>query len=162
VDIEARARADHHQALRVWLRLLTCSQLIEKRVRTKLRDSFATTLPRFDLMSQLERSPEGLKMSELSRLMMVTGGNVTTITDQLESEGLVERLQSPSDRRVYRIRLTQNGFSTFKAMALEHEKWIVECFAQLDEEALANLHGALGAVKKSVSSEQKSQRRAKQ
>src|SRR6185436_7530214 len=91
-DRETIARAGDHRALRIWLRLLTCTQLIERRVRSRLRARFATTLPRFDLMAQLERHAEGLKMSELSRLLMVTGGNVTAIVDQLEKEGLVERL----------------------------------------------------------------------
>jgi DNA-binding MarR family transcriptional regulator len=87
MDMEARAHSDHHDALRLWLRLLTCTQLVEKQVRSQLRERFDTTLPRFDLMAQLERAPEGLKMNELSRRMMVTGGNVTGITDQLVAEG---------------------------------------------------------------------------
>src|SRR2546426_3936795 len=107
-DRETIARADDHRALRIWLRLLTCTQLIEKQVRARLRSHFATTLPRFDLMAQLERHREGLKMNELSRLLMVTGGNVTAIVDQLEKEGLVERLDEPADRRAFRIRLPRS------------------------------------------------------
>src|SRR2546423_11743312 len=91
-DRETIARSDDHRALRIWLRLLTCTQLIERRVRSGLREQFATTLPRFDLMAQLERHPEGLKMGELSRMLMVTGGNITTIVDQLEKEALVDGL----------------------------------------------------------------------
>src|SRR5437667_7273147 len=87
------ATSDDHRALRIWLRLLTCTQLIEKQVRGRLREQFSTTLPRFDLMAQLERHREGLKMNELSRLLMVTGGNVTATVDQLAQEGLVERLE---------------------------------------------------------------------
>ena len=97
MDREFIARRDDHGALRIWLRLLTCTQLIERRVRSGLREEFGTTLPRFDLMAQLERYREGLKMNELSRLLMVTGGNVTAIVDQLEKEGLVERLDEPAD-----------------------------------------------------------------
>ena len=108
-DRETIARSDDHRALRIWLRLLTCTQLIERVVRSRLREQFGTTLPRFDLMAQLERHPEGLKMNELSRLLMVTGGNVTAIVDQLEKEGLVERLDEPADRRAFRIRLTRAG-----------------------------------------------------
>ena len=85
VDREFIARAEDHRALRIWLRLLTCTQLIERKVRSRLREGFATTLPRFDLMAQLERHPEGLKMNELSRLLMVTGGNVTAIVLSLFS-----------------------------------------------------------------------------
>ena len=101
MDREFIARREDHSALRIWLRLLTCTQLIERRVRSGLREEFGTTLPRFDLMAQLERHREGLKMNELSRLLMVTGGNVTAIVDQLEKEGLVERLDEPDDRRAF-------------------------------------------------------------
>ncbi len=80
--------------------------LIEQRVRARLRERFAITLPRFDLMAQLERNPQGLKMGELSRRLMVTGGNVTGLTDQLVGEGLVERRPIPGDRRAYAVRLT--------------------------------------------------------
>src|SRR5688500_8973847 len=112
-DRESAARADDHRALRLWLRLLTCTQLIERRVRSRLRERFATTLPRFDLMAQLARHPEGLKMNELSRLLMVTGGNVTGIVDQLEGEGLVARVDEPADRRAFRIHLTKAGERSF-------------------------------------------------
>ena len=128
-DRETIARAGDHRALRIWLRLLTCTQLIERRVRSRLRARFATTLPRFDLMAQLERHAEGLKMSELSRLLMVTGGNVTAIVDQLEKEGLVERLEEPADRRAFRISLTRAGEKSFAEMARAYEAWVVEFFA---------------------------------
>src|SRR5918996_1713992 len=130
-DRETIARADDHSALRIWLRLLTCTQLIERQVRSRLREQFATTLPRFDLMAQLERHPEGLKMNELSRLLMVTGGNVTAIVDQLEKEGMVERLDEPADRRAFRIRLTRAGDKTFAEMARAHEQWVVELLSGL-------------------------------
>ena len=72
-DYECRSREDHHASLRLWLRLLTCQQIIEQTIRSELRTRFATTLPRFDLLAQLERAPAGLKMNELSRRLMVTG-----------------------------------------------------------------------------------------
>jgi DNA-binding MarR family transcriptional regulator len=130
-DRETIARSDDHRALRIWLRLLTCTQMIERVVRSRLRGRFATTLPRFDLMAQLERHPEGLKMNELSRLLMVTGGNVTAIVDQLEKEALVERLDEPSDRRAFRIRLTKSGEKSFIEMARAHEDWVVEMLSGL-------------------------------
>src|SRR5438552_3107783 len=119
-DYESRASVDDHQALRLWLRLFACTNLIEQRVRRRLRESFATTLPRFDLMAQLERSPGGLKMGELSRRMMVTGGNITGITDQLERERLVARRPLPGDRRAYKVELTAAGRRAVRAMALAH------------------------------------------
>jgi DNA-binding MarR family transcriptional regulator len=147
MDMEARAHSDHHDALRLWLRLLTCTQLVEKQVRGQLRERFGTTLPRFDLMAQLERAPEGLKMNELSRRMMVTGGNVTGITDQLVAEGLVDRVDVEGDRRAYRVRLTPRGRKLFNDMAREHEEWIVDAFAGLTDKDIAALHKLLGKVK---------------
>jgi DNA-binding MarR family transcriptional regulator len=148
MDLEARARAEHPDELRLWLRLLTCTQLIERDVRSRLREQFETTLPRFDLMAQLERAPEGLRMNELSRRMMVTGGNVTGITDMLEAEGLVERVPVATDRRAYRVRLTAKGRAQFSAMAHEHEGWIVASLGGLNEREINTLHQLLGKVKK--------------
>ncbi len=146
-DRETIARADDHRALRIWLRLLTCTQLIERQVRSRLREQFSTTLPRFDLLAQLERHREGLKMNELSRLLMVTGGNVTAIVDQLEKEGLVERLDEPADRRAFRIRLTRAGGRGFGEMARAHEEWVVELLAGLSRREHEELLKLLAKVK---------------
>ena len=147
MDMEARGHSEHPEALRLWLRMLTCTQLVEKQVRTQLREQFDTTLPRFDLMAQLERNPEGLKMNELSRRMMVTGGNITGITDQLVQEAVVERVEVEGDRRAYRVRLTAKGRKLFADMARQHEAWIVSAFNGLSARELDSLHRLLGKVK---------------
>ena len=146
-DLETRATSDHHDALRLWLRLLATTNLIEARVRTRLQARFDTTLPRFDLMAQLERSPEGLRMRDLSARMMVTGGNITGITDTLEREGLVVREPDLQDRRAMRVRLTAAGRRIFRAMAEEHERWIIGMFSGLPGRDLAQLGELLGRVK---------------
>ena len=147
MDRETASRTDDHLALRLWLRLLTCTQLIEREVRARLRERFATTLPRFDLMSQLWRYPQGLKMNELSRHLMVTGGNVTGIVDLLEKDGQVERAAEPSDRRAYRVRLTPAGRKAFAEMARAHEAWIVELLAGLPRREHAEVYRLLGKIK---------------
>lgn len=147
MDREFIARREDHSALRIWLRLLTCTQLIERRVRSNLREQFATTLPRFDLMAQLERYKGGLKMNELSRLLMVTGGNVTAIVDQLEKESLVERLDEPADRRAFRIRLTRAGEKIFAEMARAHEEWVVELLSGLSRREADDLLKLLAKLK---------------
>lgn len=146
-DLETRATSDHHDALRVWLRLLATANMVEAQIRTRLQERFEMTLPRFDLMAQLERVPTGLRMSELSARMMVTGGNVTGITDALEREGLVTREADPSDRRALRVRLTPAGRRSFRAMAEEHERWIVDMFGNLPGRDLAHLNELLGRLK---------------
>jgi DNA-binding MarR family transcriptional regulator len=149
-DLESRAHDRHHESLRLWLRLLACTTMIERSIRTRLRRRFATTLPRFDLMAQLERSPDGLRMGELSRRMMVTGGNVTGITDQLVAEGLVERRPIPTDRRVHAVRLTARGRRRFIAMAEEHERWIEEITGGLPASERTRLYTLLGLLKTAV------------
>lgn len=148
MDRESALRTDDHRSLRLWLRLLTCTQLLERRVRARLRERFDTTLPRFDLMSQLWRYPAGLKMNELSRHLMVTGGNVTGIVDPLEREGLVERAAEPADRRAYRVRLTRAGRKSFGDMARAHEEWIVEVLGGLTRREHAELYRLLAKVKR--------------
>jgi len=147
MDREFNARRGDHSALRIWLRLLTCTQLIERRVRSGLREEFGTTLPRFDLMAQLERHPGGLKMNELSRLLMVTGGNITAIVDQLEKEGQVERLDDSADRRAFRIRLTRSGEKSFLEMARAHEQWVVELLSGLSRKEHDELLKLLAKLK---------------
>jgi DNA-binding MarR family transcriptional regulator len=151
-DLETRITQDHHDSLRIWLRLLACTHLIETRVRQNLQAQFTTTLPRFDLMAQLERAPHGLKMNELSRRMMVTGGNVTGITDLLEKDGLVVRDADPDDRRAYRVKLTREGLRSFRRMAAEHERWIVDLFEGLTAREKRSLGELLARLKHHVAS----------
>jgi DNA-binding MarR family transcriptional regulator len=147
MDMEARVEQGDHEALRLWLRMLTCTNLIESHVRARLRLRFDTTLPRFDLAAQLARTTDGLKMGEVSRRLMVTGGNVTGLVDQLEAEGMVERFDDPQDRRAIRIRLTDAGSAWFDAMASEHEQWIINLFSELSAGERATLYRLLARVK---------------
>jgi DNA-binding MarR family transcriptional regulator len=149
-DHETRVTDAHHDALRLWLRMLTCTTLIERAVRRRLRTHFSITLARFDLLAQLERAPSGLRMGELSRRLMVTNGNVTGLVAQLVAEGMVERLPVPQDRRANLVRLTPAGRRAFGAMAAEHERWIVELTAGLGAAERRRLHALLGELKASV------------
>lgn len=149
-DLETRLAETDHESLRLWLRLFTCTQLLERRVRARLRRRFGTTLARFDLMAQLDRHPEGLRMGELSQRLMVTGANVTGLTDQLAREGLVERKPMPRDRRAALVRLTPAGRRAFDRMAREHESWIVDLLAGLTPPEREDLHALLGKVKQHV------------
>ena len=150
IDAETRATSDDHHALRLWLRLFACTSLVESRVRRRLQTRFGTTLPRFDLMAQLDRSPQGLRMSELSSRLMVTGGNVTGLTDSLEDEGLVVRESDGADRRALRVKLTREGRRVFRAMATEHERWIAELFAGLSPREARSLAERLHTLKQHI------------
>ncbi|MEO5695883.1 MAG: MarR family transcriptional regulator [Burkholderiaceae bacterium] len=151
-DLESRIVGDHHQALKLWLRLLACTTRVENVVRNRLRSEFATTLPRFDLLAQLEREPDGLTMGELSQRLMVTGGNVTGITDQLEAEGLVRREAHPSDRRAFSVQLTPAGRRQFRRMASVHEQWVIELFAGWKTDEKTRVYNLLAALKQHLGS----------
>jgi DNA-binding MarR family transcriptional regulator len=155
VDRESGASRADHEALRLWLRLLTCTSLVEAAVRSELRRDFDCTLPRFDLMAQLERNPAGLRMGELSKRLMVTGGNVTGITDQLVKEGLVTRAAPSDDRRAFLVRLTPAGRKQFLRMAEAHEAWVVELFAGLSANERRQLFGLLAKLKQGVTRAQR-------
>jgi DNA-binding MarR family transcriptional regulator len=147
LGLDTRMTDETHESLRLWLRLLTCSHLIENHVRKSLTARFKTTLPRFDLMAQLERVPEGLQMGELSRRMLVTGGNVTGIVDQLEGAGLIVRAEDPADRRAYLVKLTKEGRRLFAQMAIEHESWIVNLFSGIPKREQRALNDSLSHLR---------------
>ncbi len=147
LDHETRLQAHDHTALRLWLRLLTCTSLIEASVRQILRSEFESTLPRFDLLAQLERHPQGLRMSELSQRLMVTGGNITALADQLETEGLLRREPVSDDRRAIRLRLSAAGRKRFAEMAAGHERRVVSLFEVLSHDEQRQLLALLGRLK---------------
>jgi len=149
-DRESALASDSKLELKVWLRLLTCTTLIEREVRQRLRERFDTTLARFYLLSQLDRAPKGLTMGELSSRLMVTNGNVTGLTDALLREGLVSRAPEPADRRSLRIKLTVVGKRLFDGMTPVHERWIDDLMAGLTRAEMAHLLELLGKLKQSL------------
>jgi DNA-binding MarR family transcriptional regulator len=138
-DFETRASALDHADLRLWLRLMTVHKLINNEVRRRLQANFAMSLPRFDLLAQLERHAAGIRMGELSKRLMVTTGNITQLTDQLERDGLVERVADPSNRRAILIRLTETGRTRFAVIARANEGWITELFSGLSPDEKRHL-----------------------
>jgi DNA-binding MarR family transcriptional regulator len=152
-DLEAivhGAPENHKAELRLWLRLLSATNLISAEVRRRLRAEFGVTLPRFDLLAQLDRESEGLRLGELSRRMMVTNGNVTGLVERLTKEGLIRRRAVDGDRRVGMVTLTPAGRAAFARMAAAHEMWLAELLADLDPVAIDALMKRLAALKHSV------------
>ena len=149
-DLASRLTDEHHQSLKLWLRMLSCTVRIENEIRGRLRATFGVTLPRFDLMAQLERHPNGLRMGELSKRMMVTGGNITGITDQLEREKLVLRVPDPKDRRAFAVRLTDEGRQAFARMAVVHEGWIADLLRETPAVDKTHLIALLSQMKRQL------------
>jgi DNA-binding MarR family transcriptional regulator len=147
LDLASRLTQDHHQSLKLWLRMLSCTVRIENEIRSRMRATFDITLPRFDLMAQLERHPQGLRMGELSKRMMVTGGNITGITDQLEQEQLVVRVADAKDRRVYSVKLTEAGRRAFGEMAAVHEGWVADMLRDISPDDKGQLIALLSQMK---------------
>ena len=141
---------DHKTELRLWLRLLTCTTLIENDVRRRLRENFDVTLPRFDLLAQLDRTPNGMTLGELSQRMMVSNGNITGLVERLVEQGLIRRKPSPTDRRVQVVSLTAEGRRFFRAMARENADWIGQIFADLSHDDVSTLMSALAKTKASA------------
>ena len=153
IDAESKVSErphEHVMELRLWLRLLATANLIEVEIRQRLRERFATTLPRFDLLAQLERVEDGLLLGELSRRMMVSNGNVTGLVERLVELGLIERNVLEADRRAVRVRMTAKGRRVFAEMAAAHAEWIAELFAGLGEAEQQALWLRLGDLKGSV------------
>jgi DNA-binding MarR family transcriptional regulator len=153
IDAETKvleAPEEHKDELRLWLRLLTCSRLIETEVRARLRQEFDTTLPRFDVLAQLERAPAGMTLGELSKRLMVSAGNITGLVDRLVEAEQIVRVPLPSDRRVQIVKLTPAGRRFFRKMAKQHEAWVAEMFEGLSPKEIDALLKGLGKLKGSV------------
>jgi DNA-binding MarR family transcriptional regulator len=125
--------------LKMWIRLLGVTRAAENHLREHLRVKHETTLPRFDVMAALWRKREGVTMSELSRMLLVSNGNATAVVDRLEREGFVSRRQSETDRRTVFVSLTEAGLSEFEGLAAGHEREVARLFAGLSEADLDQL-----------------------
>jgi len=145
------AREGQKSQLRLWLRMLSITKMVSQEIRRRLRIEFASTLPQFDLLAQLYREPEGLRLSDLSRRTMVTNGNITGLADRLESDGLIVREMLNGDRRVTVAKLTRRGRETFSLMAKAHEGWLRELMADVDDDTVADSLKHLARVKASAS-----------
>lgn len=137
-------------ALRLWLRLLTTTHLVEKHVRARFRDEFATTLPRFDVLAALERAPRDQSMSELSRRLMVSNGNLTGVVQRLADDGLVERSRKAGDRRTQYVKLSARGATEFRLLSRAHEQWIEELFGGLSGDERAALQDLLRKTRENL------------
>ena len=129
--LRARPEAASKARLRLWIRLFRATHLIESVARERLKSQFKVTLPRFDVLAALYRQPDGMLMSEISRYLMVSNGNITVIVDRLVADGFVVRSQRNGDRRTSFISLTRKGRAFFAEMAATHEKWIDELLGGL-------------------------------
>ena len=142
----SKDRALSKERVRLWLKILKTQSAIEQQIRNSLRNEFDTTLPRFDVMSALDRFPQGLRMTEISGLLKVSNGNVTGIVERLTQDGLALRIAVRNDRRVQRVKLTRKGKAAFKKMATAHEKWLDEILEQVSSTELQSLNGLLDKV----------------
>jgi len=144
------ATESSRERLRLWLRLLAATNEMERVLRRRIRAEFDTTLPRFDVLAALDRAPEGLSMSELSRQLMVTNGNTTTLVAALAEDALVQRTVSPRDRRSFSVELTDSGRDRFERMADVHARWVAELLAGVDEADVDQLSRGLHEIRLAI------------
>ena len=146
--------AEHSkESLRTWLRLLSCETVIEQQLRTFLRHNFSVTLPQFDVLSELERAGDPLTMSQLSKELMVSNGNVTGVIDRLEKIDFVRRVRAVRDRRIQYIELTAKGREEFDKMASQHERWLAELMSDLSLSDMGKLQQLLLKTRQSVTTD---------
>lgn len=142
------AEADISKArLRLWIRLYRAARFIETELRERLRREFDVTLPRFDVLAALYRRPDGMLMTELSRALMVSNGNVTGIVDRLVGEGMIQRSRRNGDRRTSIVQLTPEGFRYFKRIAAVHEGWVDELLGMFSPREVDRLSELLKPLK---------------
>ena len=141
---------DERENVRLWLRMLSCTTVVEKRLQRRIAEEFGSTLPRFDVLAALDRNRDGMTMGALSRALLVSNGNVTGLVQALRREGLVLIAPSPSDRRASIVRLSKKGRAHFDEAAAAMRGWIDALFAGLDGEEQGRLYGLLGLVKQSI------------
>lgn len=149
-DYESGVTSTDRLEVRIWLRLLTCANLIDADVRQNLHQEFGTTLPRFDVLAQLDRAGEALSMGELSRRLMVSNGNITGLIDRLSRDGMVERQPAPSDRRMQLVRLTTEGERFFAEVATQHRRWVSNMMRDMSRAEMVQLYGLLARLKNSI------------
>ncbi len=149
-DPESRLAHDDHEALRLWLRLFTSTTMVQRVADSMLKREFGSSLPRFDLLAQLHRAPDGMRMGELSERTLTTNGNVTWLVAALQREGMVKRRPDADDRRATVVKLTAAGRRHFEAMATMHERLIADLFDTMSSAERRDLHGALGTLKSRV------------
>ena len=149
-DYESGVNSDDRMEVRIWLRLITCTNLIDSGVRQGLHQEYDTTLPRFDILAQLDRAGEALSMGELSRRLMVTNGNITGLIDRLVRDGLVERQPAPNDRRMQLVRLTDQGQTFFADVAMYHRQWVSDMMKDMSRTEMNQLYDLLARLKQSL------------
>jgi DNA-binding MarR family transcriptional regulator len=146
VSVAVAASGDRAR-LRLWLRLLRTTRAVERELRERLAAAFGTTLPRFDVMAALDRVPNGMMMSELSRFLLVSNGNVTGIVERLVADGLVVRAARDGDRRAAIVRLSDSGRTAFAAMAAANARWIDELLGGVSPSEAQQLTAILGSFR---------------
>lgn len=147
---DSESRAAERTEIRIWLRLLSCTTQIENLLKRRMRQEFGTSLARFDVLAQLDRFPDGLTMSEVSRHLMVSNGAITGLVDKLAASGLVVREDHAQDKRTVVVRLTEDGRAQFRHMARRHEEWVVSLLGDLSREAQTELLRNLTLLRRSL------------
>ena len=130
--------------IRTWLRLVKAVLPMEREVNRMFQHEFGQSLPRFDVLSQLERSrPGGHAVGVLADLLIASAGNITRLISRMEDEGLVHRTMADGDRRRQIVVITNKGLDLYRTMEDRHTRWCVERMAGLSADEKADLQRLL-------------------
>ncbi|MDO5667128.1 MAG: MarR family transcriptional regulator [Alcaligenaceae bacterium] len=149
-DLETRINDSSSDDLRLVLRLAALNNLIQNELRNRLRLEFDMTAPRYDLLAQLANEPQGLKMGELSERLMVSNGNITAISLQLEKVGLISRTTNRQDRRSTFIKMTAKGKKAYAKMETAYNQWVEQLLSKLPEQSKNHLYKSLAEGKEAI------------
>lgn len=150
MDTKTASRPQGSIETGVWLRLLSCTNMILRHLRRNLKGAYSLTMPRFDLLAQVARPPVGPSLGELSRRLLVTKGNITDIVARLEAVDLIERRRDAADGRVQYVFLTESGRALYDRIVPEHSRWLSELMQEVSEKDLETLFEALGILKSAL------------
>jgi len=96
-----------------------------KRTHSAVFRKYGLSFPQYNVLRVLDASRNGRnKISEISRIMLVPGANMTGIAKRLERDGFLVRQSDPRDERVTILQITSKGKRTLKSIKAEKDRII--------------------------------------
>lgn len=143
-------------ALGLWVKLARTFSVFSKKTFEEIR-TYGLTTPQFSVLECLGHIGS-MTIGDLSEKMLISSGNGTVIVDNLEKEGLVQRIRATTDRRVIKVELTEMGKDLFNNIFSSHADHISKLTRALtteEQETLSHLLKKLGLSIKEMDQKEK-------
>ena len=141
---------EHSYHRRAWLALLRCFSRIERELMQFIAQKYDSSLPRYDVLTALAMSDNGLTMGQLATVLEVSKGNITGVVMRLKSDGLVKKATSLEDRRVQSVTISRQGRRLWEEMHEDYDRIIDELLSGQSDQQLQSLIRTLERTIKSV------------